>query len=492
VIAALLTCLPAWCAALQDWDDPRLFEPEPDIQIAHEVVEGEILCSVQAVRVPAVRLVRSLAKELGQELEGVELLSPTSVVSVDMERRPVRQVWEFMVGSLGLRADVRSHVVSLRTEAADVATSDAMLEEASRRFIGLQRDYPDHPLVAEALFQRGWVEERRGVSAAAWTSYELLVEHFPESERVPQALLRAGLAFSAAGEWERGAARLSELLRREDQAEMEAPARAALARCLAHLGRSETALAMLDALDTSLPAVSGADQQDRQYARARALVGLRRWKEAIAALDLADARPPTSHQEHEALELRALALEGMADWSGASRNWLLLSKRLEGNERTIALRHAARLAFAAGDDLAVLFMADMAKHDSEVGEFGRQAGERLGWERSAPTSESVQQRLDRAERALAGGTELEAHALLTSIHPMRGTLTPDELRRFALMYAPALAQRDGLDGAIELLREAARATPSGEDRRIMYLLAGELLERGDRLEQAIAAYEGRL
>ncbi len=481
--------------AFQDLDHPALFEKTDDLVIERVEKDGELVCSVHAMRVTALRLARALAAEFQLEIDGAELLPTSAVVSLDLQDRPLRQVWEYMAGSLGLRAQLRGKSISFLPEQDMQQGVSALLDEASRSYIGLQRDFPDHPLVAEALFQRGWVEERRNALTAAWTSYGMLTERFPESTRVPQALFRGGVVLSQEKEWEQAAERLSALLRLEGVAELEAPTRTALARCLAHLDRSEAALAMLDALESFLPAQTGPDVQERQYVRARALNGLRRWKEAVAALDTADARTRTAVQEAESLELRAVALEGLADWAGASRNWLLLANRAAGSERTIFLRHAARLALAAGDEVAVLFIASLppqAEPDPELLAHGKQARERLALHDRKQPTETASERLLRAERLLSTGSELEAHALLASIHPLRSTLKPTELVQFASRYARALGERDGIQRAIELLREVLPTTNDATVRREIYLLASDMYERAGQFDAAIEALEGRL
>ena len=481
--------------ASQDLDHPALFETADDLAIERVEKDGELVCSVRATRVPALRLARALAAEFQLEIDGIHLLPTTEVVSLDLQRRPLRQVWEFLAGTLGLGAQLRGKTVSFLAEQDAPDNVSEMLDEASRRYIGLQRDFPEHPLVAEALFQRGWVEERRNALTAAWTSYDMLTEHFPESTRVPQALFRGGVVLSRAKSWEKAAEKLSTLLRLEGVAELEAPARTALARCLAHLDRSEAALAMLDALEAFLPAQTGPDVQERQYVRARALNGVRRWKEAVVALDAADARDRTPDQELESLELRAVALEGLANWAGASRNWLLLSNKAAGTERTICLRHAARLALAAGDEVAVLFIASMAtesERDPEILASDKQARERLALYERKQFTETPSARLAHAERLLDAGSELEAHALLASLHPLRSSLKPPELLQFTLHYARALGERDGIERAIELLREALPITNDAAKRREIYLLASDIYERAGQFDAAIAALEGRL
>ncbi len=479
----------------QDLDHPGLQAGADEPAIERSDRDGEVLCSVRCSRLSAARVVHTLSTRFELHLNGSEHIPTTAVVSFELERRPLRQVCDLLAGQLGLRADLRGKILTLEPEESEQQSAAGMLDEASRMYLGLQRDFPEHAQVAEALFQRGWVEERRHAYNAAWASYDLLVERFPESPRLPLALFRSGTALSAAQQWDQAAERLSRLLRLESVAELEAPARTSLARALAHLGRSESALAMLDALEAFLPATSAPDAQERQYVRARALNGLRRWKDALTALNAADARPPTAEQELESLELRAIALEGQSDWAGASRNWLLLAGKRKGAERTIALRHAGRLALAAGDEVAVLFIASMPLEtagDPELDAHGRAARERLALGEKTSAVESPAARLARAERLLAAGAELEAHALLTSIHPHRATLDAPAQLRFARLYARALADRDGAGRAVELLREALPGAQDAAERREIYLLAGDIYERAGRLDDAIAALEGRL
>jgi hypothetical protein len=252
---------------------------------------------------------------------------------------------------------------------------------------------------------------------------------------------------------------------------------------------------MLDALENLAPAVGEEDAQDRLYIRARALVGARRFHHALDALDEADLTERTAVEELDSFEIRALALEGIGRDADASRAWLAFAQRAIGSEREEGLRRAAELALGAGDELSVLFIEQLATklgEDGVVEASAREARQRLDLEDTDLVGASALERLDRAERLLAGGLGDEAHDLLESIHAQSTRFSEVDATRFLLAFGRTLGERAGVDAALEMLREGIGSIQDAERRRSIYLLAAELLEAEERFDDAIEAYKGRL
>jgi hypothetical protein len=103
----------------------------------------------------------------------------------------------------------------------------------------------------------------------------------------------------------------------------------------------------------------------------------------------------------------------------------------------------------------------------------------------------LRRRVDEAERLVATGLNTEAFDLLRPVAKLSHALEPETHTKFCLAYARALAAEVGLESALASLRDALPTISDAEARRKVYVLAGELLEHDNRLDDAIEAYQGR-
>ena len=466
---------------------------EPRIAVSIEELDGETWCSVRAERGRLLEVLEELALRSGRTLEGAALVSPTAIVSIDLRQRPLPRALAYMLGTAGLRAETRTDVIALRALPRAPAPVEVLQTQAIAAYASAVRAFPEHELAPQALQSRARIEELRGNDGAALASFEQLVESHPASTLVAASLFDAARILMRRREWEVAAQRLMDMLRLESAQALEIPGRLALARCTAMLDRPDQALDMVDALDSFTPAVELDDVQQRRAVRARALVAAARPREALAQLDLLDSAERGPELEREALELRAQALEGVGEHGLASRAWIAVSQRVRGNEVTIALRHAARLALAANDEVAVLLIRGLADGESaELEPLVREARERLQLADMRREGTTPLQRLERAEQLLNGGLGPQAHELLASLLPLRETFDGAALLRHARAYAQTLEQRQGTNAAIAFLRDSLPRLADPEHRRALYLLAGDLYERAERLDEAALAYRGRL
>ncbi len=470
-------------------------EEDERFQVRVAEIDGEWRCSVVAERAPVQALVAALARHCGVALEGFQGVARTTLVDADLRDRPVRQVLDYVLGSVGLRVEPRTGAWLVCPAVRAPDAPERLREQALSAYLGVLREFPDLELCADALWSQALVESARGEPRAARLVLDGLVERYPDSPLVPAALLRAGELLEREEDWEQAAVRFSDLLRSPGSHEHAVAARLGLARCAVHEGRADRALAMLDSLERVAPAADRSEAQARHLLRAMAHVEEGDFAEAEHELEEAQGAPLAGADLTTALELRARACEGLGQPAEAARAWLAIGARAEGSEQTIALRHAARLALAAGDELAVLMIHALAQDSgAEVATeaLASAARQRLALAPAARAGTAAGERLQRAEELLARGLPGEAASALDALGELRTELDSDEAARFALALGRALAATAGVDAAVAALRQELPRIEGAAERRAIYLLAGGLLEEAGRLDEAIEAYQGRL
>jgi hypothetical protein len=196
------------------------------------------------------------------------------------------------------------------------------------------------------------------------------------------------------------------------------------------------------------------------------------------------------------LEVRATACESAEQPDQAARTWLSYSRETQGAERLRGLESAARIALAVDDTLGVLFVEALAKKDGidshAIDAAAHEARTRMSLDTGRLDAPALLQRIERGERLLAAGMHSEGFDVLRAISKHVGVLGEKERARYARTYAGCLAAEVNVDAAVALLRETLAVVGSPEERRSLFLQAGELLERHDRLDEAIEAYRGKL
>jgi tetratricopeptide (TPR) repeat protein len=292
-----------------------------------ERLDGELWVSVRTQDAPLRPLLEELALQTGTVFSGLERIPATVRVTADLEHRSLRQVVTWILGSVGLRADRRLDTFTLHV---DADTRADLLAQAGTEYLRTLRESPNHPLADRTLFGQGLLEEDKGQPAAARLHYEGLVEAYPESPLVDDALKRCAELFMEAEEWASAAQRWSELLRLEQQSPHQVEAYEQLALCTALLGDADRTVHMLDALENIAPPASDAEHQARLYVRARAQLGQRAHRQALESLAEADAHGRTDRQKLISHELRARALAGLEEYGAASRSWLAFCELARG------------------------------------------------------------------------------------------------------------------------------------------------------------------
>lgn len=455
--------------------------------------DGELYCTVRADQDSLLEVLREIARQAELTLDGVQGSWRKTLVSADLQRRPLRQALTFLLGGVGLHGEVRQGAIYLREGVEDSNDRDELLESSLASYLRVLRDFPDHALADDAVRSQAVIEEMRRRPAAARAHFESLIERYPNSELVAEAMFRSGTLLMRTGAWQDAAQRLSDLLRLEVQHAYEAPARLELAFCVAQLGEFERALYMVDALEGIAPPADADEERRRAYVRIRAMAGLGQGKQALALLDDVDRRLGFATTKRESLALRASASESAGLSEDAARAWLSYGRMCEEPERSRAFTRAAKLAVEGGDELAALFIAQFARRQGvDLAEIARDARQRLALDEVDQGATNTLQRLARAERLLEANLRAEALRSLQVLESSVALLPETDRLRFSRAYARVLDSELGVDAALSHLRAVVPDFQEPASRRELYLLAGELLEDSGRIADAIEAYRGRI
>lgn len=495
-LALLITSLVLTLAPSQERASPGQSAPQAQSRrwsVEIERDDGELYCTLRADQDPLLEVLTEIARQSELSLDGVESSWRRTLVSADLRRRPLRQVLTFLLGSVGLRGELRQGALFLRENVEVVDDEEELRESAMASYLRALRDFPQHPLADDAVRSQAQIEAAREHFAAARAHYESLIERYPQSELVPEAMFASGSLLMRDGAWQEASQRLSDLLRLDSEHPFEARARLELAYCIAELGSSERALYMIDALEGLAPPANADEERRRAYVRIKAMAGLGQGAQALALLDDVDRRLGYLSTKRESLALRAAASEAAGFSEEAGRAWLSFGRLCDGAQRARAYAKAARIALDVGDELSALFITQLARREGvELLELSREARQRLSLDETENGAGSAIQRLARAERMLDAHLWGEALKALQAIEPLAAQLPAPERLRFVRAYVRALDAELGVEPALVYLRAVLPSIEDGQARRDLYLLAADRLEAAGRLSDAIEAYRGRI
>jgi tetratricopeptide (TPR) repeat protein len=362
-------------AGAQEIHDGNLVRP---LRVGAESIEGRLWFSVQAQNASALGVVREIARLSGRDVTGLDALDEPALVTVDLVDRPLDQVLEFTLGSLGLRADLSRTTIEIVSDRPK--TADEHLDLAAAAWLRAWSRFPDHMDAPQARLAQAEIAEMRGLSSAARSSYLTLAEDYPSSAVVGEAYMRAGRISGQLGQWAEASRLFRTLSNLDAGSEYHAAARLEWARAMVAQGDPQAALYMLSALATNYPTTDVTELTGRRLVKARALNARELFMEALTELDRADPNFD-DFGRWEALHIRALALEGVGLPGDAARAWLLYAGEANGNDRAHAYHEAARLSLAADDELAVLFVirqAEIAGVTTGLEAYERDARQKLG------------------------------------------------------------------------------------------------------------------
>ncbi len=457
-----------------------------------ESIDGARWWTVRGKDVPLDRLLLQVARKAGFRLEGLLAAQHDALVSVDLRRRPLDQVLEVVLGSLGLAHDFEAdRLIVMPADAG--STSEELLDAATAAWSRAANRFPTHPRAVAARLAQGEIAELRGLLVAADDLYRSVITTFPGSSEAAEALLRSGRIHERLGEWSEASMRFRELASLPGHDEFHAPARLELARCLLELGNPESARFLLDTLDSEYPTADGVEQTERLLVRAQVPNALGRPMEALRLLD-ASARALDPLAGQHMLRVRAQSLEGVGMPGEAGRAWLLFADKAGAAERTRALEEAARLALVSGDELGVLFIHKEAEPEARTARmlgYWHEARQRLGLEaRHSAGAADVVERIEAGEDLLESGEAQRAATLFEALLALRGTLDEEPSARITAGWARCLEARGDLEAAIDVLRRARPEYATLEARRRLDLAAAGLFEKHERFDLSVEAYRG--
>lgn len=455
--------------------------------------DGEKSCTVHARRVPIDELLREVAREAGLGLEGLDALRDFPEVEVDLVDRPLGVVIERMCGAAGLRAQVKAQTITVKPDLDGKATADELVDMADVMFVGALRRYPEAREAAEAEFLLGDIQERRKNQGAARAHYDTLLRTFPESPYFVESLMRAATILSKLGSWREASSYWSKLANHPPPNPYAVLARVELARSLAMSGDGRQALALIDELELTAPPSSLAERADRLYVRSAALVANGDGKSGLECLEQAMKTGLDQAATLDAARLRADALDRADRPTEAARAWLAFANNCQDERRREAFVRAAQSAEHAGDHLGVLFVERTAVGsgaEPRIRPIADAARVALGLEDH--DENGVIERLSRAETQCEEQSYTLAAATIDGVWRDRARLAEPELVRAALVRARCASELDGVKAAIDALKGALPEIKRPENRRRIYLLAGELYEQRSEWELAAQAYGGRL
>jgi TolA-binding protein len=470
---------------------------EPSVVKVERGEQGE-RWTVRARQASPRLLLERVAELGGLELAGLEALESAALIDVGLERRPLAELLEYSLGSLGLAAEVGPERITVLPALARAPTRDEEVALASAAWARAARRFPRHPAAATAQLAQGELQELLGRQEAARTSYLDLLGSAPRSRAAAEAYLRAGRIAARRGEQGEAAEHFRALANLKGAEEYQAVARLELARATLALGDHGSALHILDALERTNPTDQRTELSARVLLRVEALLAAGRCQDALLELEARTGKLDALG-ERELPRLRARALEGAGLTEEASRAWLLVARAEPASRpRALAFERAGSLALASGDPLGVLFIVREAQAcglGATLAALERRARGELGvLEPELVTGErSASDRLRQAELLLERGRPAEAQALFDELFAERALLFPaaEERARLALGRARALCAAQGIDAAVRLLAEERRLMPEVEARGVLDVGAAELLEAQGLFERASEAYQGR-
>ncbi|MEM7519363.1 MAG: tetratricopeptide repeat protein, partial [Planctomycetota bacterium] len=296
-------------------------------------------------------MLQELADRVGMEIDGLRHIPSEQGATVRLEKRPLAQVLQYVVGAAGVRSSTTSKKIILRPALPPFPEPNDILDQADLAYRRALKYAPNSDFADQAEFALGRIAEERGQLDAALGHYDLLFDENLESSLVPDALFRAGNLRLDSGRFEDAALGLSALVALERDHPYGVDAHRMLALCTTQLGNHQRAIYHLDALEKEFPAETSTERARRDFIRARALIGLGEAASALRLLERKDSRLHSGRHPGERIELMAAAMQVHGRHGDASLAWMAYAKRASGPEQARAYGNAARLALLSKDEL---------------------------------------------------------------------------------------------------------------------------------------------
>ena len=455
-------------------------------------IDGELLLTVNARDIAVDQVVAAIARKANLTLSGFDPNRRHPLVAIELEQRPLDMVLEFVLGSVGLEFE-RSGA-NLEVHGHD-KTQDALLDRAAIAYMRATTAFPKSTRAASGRMAQGWIAEKRGDLSTALNMYQLVVKNYPTNPEIPRAHLMSGKVSEALGNWREASSsydRLSELTVPHN---FHAQQRLGRARCDIALAEPESAIYKLKTLDLNIPAFTDEEMAERILVRAHAHNAMREYQTALIDLDQIDQLDSPLVHSTGYLRATAIALEGIGLYGPAGSAWLTYSRKAHGADRQTAVETSVDLFMKAGDEVNAMFAVRFAESlgsTQKVALLKEQLYERLGLDKlnKEVDPNSVAKRL---ENALAAWNAKDVGGAYSQLGPLiqnTSSLTDSQRADTAGLWAQCLENLEGLDSAIEFLREARLGIESMDNRTRLDLIAATLYEDNDMFDQAVDAYGG--
>jgi hypothetical protein len=464
--------------------------------ISIETQDGQPRCTLSAEGVPVNHVLLEIGKRTGLAIEGLDPARRTALVSAELHDRPLEEVLEVVLGSVGLAAELRPGALRVVGDELALQTQERLEERALLAYARACILSPAHELGANARMRQAEIERARGNPGAALAHYDELLQRFRLSPLAHEALLQSAIACQELGQWAQASLRLRQLAQAEPAGRMNEEARVRLADCSIELGDPQRAALLIESLSAEVEPSDERAAAMRLLVLARARAAARNYEAALNCLALLRPAELDAAGRSRWCHALAVALEGAGHTAEAGRAWLMYSRELHGSAQTIALENAARLALASGDDLGAVFAAEEitpALRSAALEESARIARERLGLiegEEPVVGSSTIDRQLQMVAGWLSTGRHAQAADVLAALEATQ-PLDEPQRARCAVYAARAAAHTHGLEHALALLRTRRPQMLVLASRVELDLTAAELLEAAGRYEEAALAYEGR-
>jgi tetratricopeptide (TPR) repeat protein len=436
-------------------------------------------------------LMRSLAERSGRILEGPRQpdLAP-ALVTVELFDRPLTQVLEYVLGSVGFDYELSPTNLKLMRPANEEPPSDEVLARAMATYLRATSLFPEAREQARARLDQGQVELLRGNPEAALFHFMSLIDTHPRSPLVPDAQLSAADLLARLGRFEEAHTLYLRVTELPAEDARRGRARLGLARCQMELSNPSFTILMLRRLERDSPSNDPIQKGQRLLLLARALESSELPVEALETLDELERLGAPLDLQVEAMEIRALALERLEYVPAAGRAWMVVARQTRGQTAAEAYRRAAEIALAQDEPLSVLFIEkELAQRGAEVAAAGIDElvfDARLALGLSVDWRSADPERQRTAARRLLEIDPAEAQAIWEGLLAGGDELAPALRLEAAQSLARLLSSSAGLDAALAVLASVRTLDPETNDE-----LAGELCQRAREFNRAAQAFLGR-
>lgn len=436
-------------------------------------------------------LMRTLAERSGRLLEGPRPpdLAP-ALVTVELIDRPLTQVLEYVLGSVGLDYELSPSTLRLLRAPDEQPSAEDLLARSMATYLRAASLFPQAPEQERARLDQGRVELLRGNSEAALFHFTSLIDTHPRSPLVPDAQLLAADLLASLERYEEAHTlylRVTELPAKDPR---RGQARLGLARCQMELSNPSFTVLMLRRLERDSPSEDPREKGQRLLLLARALERSALPVEALEALDELERLGAPLELQVEAMQVRALALERLEYVPAAGRAWMVVARETRGAAAGAAYRRAAEIALSQGEPLSVLFIEkELSQRGAEVAavDLGPLVFDaRLALGLSVDWGAADPGRQAQAARRAAQLDPAAARPIWEALLSRGEALAPELRLEAARALAQLLVDSEGLDAALSVLAGVRALDPDDNDR-----LAGELCQRAREFERAAQAFLGR-